>query len=177
MLIIAINLWTRLWSHLENCYFNKSRLCLQRYLEEVQGKSSGGSRGIVKPLPGQKYIVFMVLFKPAHKKTYNKTYKCNQQRLQHAHLCNLIRALAHHMCTLLPPGYQENPCHIYWGMYRLIWVFAGHTGLIVGFVVRWLICKNLIPVCIFFFSTNIPNWTPLLKFWIQPWSYNRTRWH
>ena len=25
-------------------------------------------------------------------------------------------------------------------MYRLIWVFAGHTGLIVGFVVRRLIC-------------------------------------
>ena len=24
-------------------------------------------------------------------------------------------------------------------MYRLIWVFAGHTGLIVGFVMRWLI--------------------------------------
>ena len=23
-------------------------------------------------------------------------------------------------------------------MYRLIWVFAGHTGLIVGFVMRWL---------------------------------------
>ena len=23
-------------------------------------------------------------------------------------------------------------------MYRMVWVFAGHTGLIVGFVVRWL---------------------------------------
>ena len=30
-------------------------------------------------------------------------------------------------------------------MYRLIWVFADHTGLIVGFVVRWLIC--LYPAC------------------------------
>ena len=28
-------------------------------------------------------------------------------------------------------------CHTRW-MYRLIWVIAGHTGLIVGFVVRWL---------------------------------------
>ena len=24
-------------------------------------------------------------------------------------------------------------------MYRLIWVFTGHTGLIVGFVVHWLL--------------------------------------
>ena len=35
---------------------------------------------------------------------------------------------------------NENPCHTGW-MYRLIWVFAGHTGLIVGFVMRWLISK------------------------------------
>ena len=45
-------------------------------------------------------------------------------------------------CLLYPPGYQtgikENPCYTGW-MYKLIWVFAGHTGLIVGFVVRWLI--------------------------------------
>ena len=30
---------------------------------------------------------------------------------------------------------NENPCHIGW-TYRLIWVFIGHIGLIVGF--RWL---------------------------------------
>ena len=33
---------------------------------------------------------------------------------------------------------NENPCHTEW-MYRLIWVFAGYTDLIVGFAVRWLI--------------------------------------
>ena len=32
---------------------------------------------------------------------------------------------------------NKTPCHTRW-MYRLIWVFAGHTGLIVGFIVRWL---------------------------------------
>ena len=32
---------------------------------------------------------------------------------------------------------NENPCYIGW-MYRLIRVLAGHTGFIVGFVVRWL---------------------------------------
>ena len=34
-------------------------------------------------------------------------------------------------------GIQENLCNTGW-MYRLIWVFAGHTGLIVDFVVPWL---------------------------------------
>ena len=35
-------------------------------------------------------------------------------------------------------GINENPCHTGW-MYMLIWVFAGYTGLIVGFIVCWLI--------------------------------------
>ena len=44
-------------------------------------------------------------------------------------------------CTLynlwaIQRGIHENPCHTGW-MFRLIWVFAGHTGLFVGFV-RWL---------------------------------------
>ena len=30
-------------------------------------------------------------------------------------------------------------------MYRLIWVFAGLTGLIVGFVMRWLIYQFIKP--------------------------------
>ena len=38
---------------------------------------------------------------------------------------------------------NENPCHTGW-MNRLIRVFAGHTGLIVGFVVYLLICKWLV---------------------------------
>ena len=43
-------------------------------------------------------------------------------------------------CSLqaIQRGINENPCHTGW-MYRLIWVFAGHTGLFVGFVVCWLI--------------------------------------
>ena len=46
------------------------------------------------------------------------------------------------MCLLLLPCYpkrdKEKPCHNEW-MYRLIWVFAGHTDLNVGFVQCWLI--------------------------------------
>ena len=45
------------------------------------------------------------------------------------------------MCLLQPPNYTKErwkkKCHTGW-MYRLICVFAGHTGLIVGFIVRWL---------------------------------------
>ena len=36
-------------------------------------------------------------------------------------------------------GINKNTRHTEW-MYWLIWVFAGHTGLIVSFVVRWLKC-------------------------------------
>ena len=37
-------------------------------------------------------------------------------------------------------GHNENSCHTEW-VYRLIWVFAGYTGLLVGFAVRWLKCQ------------------------------------
>ena len=50
-------------------------------------------------------------------------------------------------------GMNENPCHTGW-MYTLIRVFAGHTGLIVDFVVRWLIFK---------FSYSTFN---LCKYWL-----------
>ena len=54
---------------------------------------------------------------------------------------SLIRVFTDRVCLLQSTGYpkriNENCCHIWW-MYRLIWVFAGHTGLIVGFVVHWL---------------------------------------
>ena len=46
------------------------------------------------------------------------------------------------MCLLQPQGYPKRDKREplpYWVMYRLIWVFDGHTGLIVGFVLRWLI--------------------------------------
>ena len=35
-------------------------------------------------------------------------------------------------------GMYQNPCHT-GGMHRLIWILTGHTGLIVSFVVHWLI--------------------------------------
>ena len=34
---------------------------------------------------------------------------------------------------------NENPCDTWWD-FRLIWVFVVHTGVFVGFVMRWLLC-------------------------------------
>ena len=53
---------------------------------------------------------------------------------------------------------NEVPCHRRW-MYRLIWAFAGHTGLIVGFVVRRLItlfCELLSNTVFYFFYCKAP---------------------
>ena len=38
---------------------------------------------------------------------------------------------------------NKNPCHTVW-LYRLIWIFAGPTHLIVGFIVRLLSAYRLI---------------------------------
>ena len=63
---------------------------------------------------------------------------------QPVHLHSLIRVIPDRMCLLQPPGYlkrDEREPMPYWVdiHYRLICVFACHTGLIVGFVMRWLV--------------------------------------
>ena len=89
-------------------------------------------------------IQFNCMNNPAHDKT-NNTSATSEDSDQPAHPRSLIRVLADRMCLLLPPGYQKRderePCHTGL-MYRLISVFAGHAGLIVGFVVRWLNYTN-----------------------------------
>ena len=61
------------------------------------------------------------------------------------------------MCLLQTPGYPKRdkwePLS-YWWMYRLIWVFAGYTDLIVGFVGLWLICQ-LLKFCMFVLSVQV----------------------
>ena len=60
---------------------------------------------------------------------------------QPVHLHSL-RVFTDHMCLLYHGGYSKrNEWYLlpYWGMYRLIWLFVGHTGFIVGFVMCWLI--------------------------------------
>ena len=83
---------------------------------------------------------YQPLFEPDHDKTYNKTCATSKDSDQPAHLHTLIRVLADHICLLQPSGYPKRNKweHLsYWRMFRLIWVFADHTGLIVGFVVCW----------------------------------------
>ena len=50
-------------------------------------------------------------------------------------------ACAFYSLWAIQKGINENPCHTV-GMHRLIWVFVGHTGLIVDFVFFWLINVN-----------------------------------
>ena len=63
------------------------------------------------------------------------TIKCEPAKTQIS-LCThtVWLVFTDHMSLLQPPGYQkrdtQDPCHTEW-MYRLIWVFAGHIGLIV----------------------------------------------
>ena len=52
----------------------------------------------------------------------------------HAVWPSLKIACAFYSLQAIQRGMNENPCHT-----GLIWAFAGHTGLIVGFVVHWLI--------------------------------------
>ena len=51
---------------------------------------------------------------------------------------SLLIAYAFYGLHAIQRGMNKNPCHIGW-MYRLIWVFADHIGLIVVFVICWLI--------------------------------------
>ena len=70
-------------------------------------------------------------------KTNNKTSATSEDSGQPVHPRSLIRVFADRMCILRPSGYpkrdkREPSCHTGL-MYRLIWVFAGYTDLIVGF--------------------------------------------
>ena len=47
-------------------------------------------------------------------------------------------ACAFYSLRAIKCGMKKKPCHTGW-MYRLIWAVAGHTGLIVGYVMRWFI--------------------------------------
>ena len=88
----------------------------------------------------QRYIV-----EPAHDKISIRLV-----RPARTEISLRIRAISS-VCTdrryLQPPGdpkmYEREPMPYGW-MYKLIGVFARHTGLTVSFVVRWLIC-NLEP--------------------------------
>ena len=82
-----------------------------------------------------------IVFEPAQTK-YNETYATSEDSDQPVHPHSLIRVFTDRMWLLQPAGYlkrDEREPLAYWvDMYRLTWVF-GHTGLLVGFIVRCLI--------------------------------------
>ena len=67
----------------------------------------------------------------------------DSSRVKSQHLSPAMSPLSpdpsgHYCLQVIQRGMNENPYHTGW-MYSLIWVFASHTGLTVGFNVRWLI--------------------------------------
>ena len=90
---------------------------------------------------------------PAHDINYIKTCVTSEDADQPVHLHSLIRVFANRMCfyslRAIRKGLNYNPCHTWW-MYRLIWVFDSHRGLIVGFVVPclWQNSIHLWSVCV-----------------------------
>ena len=98
-----------------------------------------------------------ITFQPVQDIAYNKTCAKTQISLP---TCTVWSVFADRLCPLQPLGYpkrdNQDPCHTGW-IYRLIWVFAGHAGLIVGFVVRWLISQFVFQL----FAEDVDN--PNLK--------------
>ena len=79
-----------------------------------------------------------LIFESVHDKTYNKTCATSKVSDQSAQTRSLIRVFADRLCLLQPPGDPRRDKREREWMYRLIWVFACHAGLIVDFVMRWL---------------------------------------
>ena len=82
--------------------------------------------------------IILVIFEAAQDKTYNKTCATSYNSDQYAYQLSLIRGFAFYSLQAIKRGINGNPCHPGW-IYILIWVIGGYTGLIVGFVMRWLI--------------------------------------
>ena len=118
------------WSSIQSC----AEFCLQR----ESNREICGNCSATWMLQSQT-----AMRRCAKDRTYNKTGATGEDSGQPVHLHSLISVFADRMCLLQPPDYpkgdiNENPCYT-WLKYRLIWVLAGHTGLIVSFVMSWLI--------------------------------------
>ena len=88
--------------------------------------------------------------------TYNKTCVSIEDSDQPLHPHGLIRVFTDLMCLLQPLGYLKRDKREPLPYWMAVQVIAGHTGLIVGFVVCWLILNyHRLCVCylIFFFYT------------------------
>ena len=77
---------------------------------------------------GRSKALVLILFEPAHDKTYNKTCPTSEDSDHPAHLRSMIRVVADRMCIPQPQtiqrGINDNPGRTEW-MNRLICVAAG----------------------------------------------------
>ena len=87
--------------------------------------------------------VCIIISEPAHDKSFNNTEMTSEDSDQTARPRSLIwlSLIAGAFYSLQAIQRNKREPLPYWRMYRLTWIFAGHTGLIVGFIVRWLIYK------------------------------------
>ena len=96
----------------------------------------------------------VLFYEPTHNKIYNKTCATSEDLDQLANLRSLIRVFADRMCLLQAPDYskRDEREHLPFTN-RLTCVFAGYTGLIVGFVIHWTLPSSRWgrPTCFFFF--------------------------
>ena len=76
--------------------------------------------------------------------------------------------IAHALINLqgIQRGTNKKPCHSGW-QYRLIWVFAGLVGLIVGFVVYWLIFYHKINFRINILEQSTETKMTKFGFWLE----------
>ena len=82
-------------------------------------------------------------FEAAHNKTFSRTCATIEVSDPSAHPRSLLIAVSFYSLQAIQRGINKNPCYTWW-TYSLMWTFAGHTGLIVDFVVLWLICLKTI---------------------------------
>ena len=82
------------------------------------------------------------VFVLVHDKACNKTCTTSKDSDQPAHPCSLIGVFADRICLLQPPGYPKRDnweALLCWVDVQADLSLCCHTGLIVGFVMRWLI--------------------------------------
>ena len=87
-----------------------------------------------------------LLYEPGHNKTAIRFVQPVKTKISLGCLISLCWSHEHSTANRLSKEGLTRPCHTEW-MYRLLWVFAVYTCLIVGFPMHWLIqmifCKKI----------------------------------
>ena len=131
------------------------------FIRSAYAKSKMDIFFITGPWWMQEQLEWTIPYELVHDKTYNTTSATSKDFDQPVHPHSLISLCWSHCAfyslRAIQRGMNESPCHT-GQIYRLIWVFAGHAGLIVDFVVCWLIlCHNFWSNKIFLLDAIAPD--------------------